>query len=207
MCTQPWPFVRKNKSLLLFHAISFTSKLNCSSARILCVRVSMNVTKSSLLPTAIVLPSGDHVMLIFSPFVLMVVAFLPARTSQMRTVLSPLAVLSRSGSVACQHNWSTDPVWPRNVVSLAYGIRGNKLVTFDLCVRLCVSNLPNDLDPMRKLQPIYRMNPKPIGVHHNSIRPNGPKLKLHKIWEAVKGSSHITCARVHPAQRRRWIGE
>lgn len=88
----------------------------------------MNVTKSSLLPTAIVLPSGDHVILIFSPLVLIVVAFLPARISQMRTVLSPLAVLSRLGSVACQHNWSTDPVCPRNVVSFAYGIRGKIFV-------------------------------------------------------------------------------
>lgn len=64
---QPCPLVRKNKLLCLFHEISFTSKLNCSSALILCVRVSMKVTRSSLFPTAIVLPSGDHVILIFSP--------------------------------------------------------------------------------------------------------------------------------------------
>lgn len=67
MWMQPCPFVRKKKLLCLFHEISFTSKLNCSSALILCVRVSMKVTRSSLFPTAIVLPSGDHVMLIFSP--------------------------------------------------------------------------------------------------------------------------------------------
>lgn len=118
----PWPFVKKNKSLVLFHAISFTSKLNCSSARILYVRVSINVIKSSLLPTAIVFPSGDHVMLIFSPFVFTTVEHLPARTSQMRTVLSPLAVLNKSGSVACQHNWSTEPVCPLCVVSFVCNI-------------------------------------------------------------------------------------
>lgn len=67
MWMQPCPFVRKKKLLCLFHEISFTSKLNCSSALILCVRVSMKVTRSSLFPTAIVLPSGDHVILIFSP--------------------------------------------------------------------------------------------------------------------------------------------
>lgn len=83
---------------------SHTSKLNCSSARILCVLVSIKVTRSSLLPTAIVFPSGDHVILIFSPFVLITVAHFPALTSHMRTVLSPLAVLSKSGCDACQHN-------------------------------------------------------------------------------------------------------
>lgn len=67
ICMQPCPFVRKNKLLCLFHEISFTSKLNCSSALILWVRVSMKVTRSSLFPTAMVLPSGDHVILIFSP--------------------------------------------------------------------------------------------------------------------------------------------
>lgn len=122
---QPWPLVKKNKSLVLFQAISFTSKLNCSSARILCVRVSMNVTISSLLPTAIVFPSGDQVILIFSPFVLIVVEHLPTRTSQMRTVLSPLAVLNRSGNVACQHNWSTEPVCPRYVLSFAWKQQSN----------------------------------------------------------------------------------
>jgi hypothetical protein len=67
MWMHPCPFVRKKKLLCLFHEISFTSKLNCSSALILCVRVSMKVTRSSLFPTAIVFPSGDHVILIFSP--------------------------------------------------------------------------------------------------------------------------------------------
>lgn len=89
------------------------------SPQILRVRVSINVTRSSLLPTAIVFPSGDQVMLIFSPFVLIIVGNFPALTSQIRTVLSPLAVLNKSGKVACQHNWSTEPVCPRSVVSLA----------------------------------------------------------------------------------------
>lgn len=58
-----------------------TSKLNCSSARILLVRVSINVTKSSLLPTLMVFPSGDHAILIFSPLVLVTEEHLPARIS------------------------------------------------------------------------------------------------------------------------------
>lgn len=73
----------------------------------------MKVTKSSLFPTAIVLPSGDQVMLIFSPFVLVVEEHFAARISQMRTVLSPLAVLRRSELKACQQSWSTEPVCPR----------------------------------------------------------------------------------------------
>lgn len=118
MCMQPWPFVRKNRSLVLFQLISFTSKWNCSSASILCVRASMKVTRSSLLPTAIALPLGDQVMLMFSPLVLMVATHFCTRVSHILTDLSPLAVLSRSGLVWCQHNWSTEPPCPLNVISL-----------------------------------------------------------------------------------------
>lgn len=135
MCTQPWPLVRKNWSLSLFHEISLTSKWNCCSARILWVRVSMNVIRSSLLPTAMVLPSGDHVILIFSPLVLITVGCLFERISQMRTVLSPLAVLSRSGCDACQHNWSTDPVWPRNVTSFAWNF--NQTTHYEYFIEWC----------------------------------------------------------------------
>lgn len=63
----PCPLVRKNKSPVLFQLNSFTSNLNCSSFFVLWVFASIKVTKSSLLPTAIVLPSGDQLMLIFSP--------------------------------------------------------------------------------------------------------------------------------------------
>lgn len=64
---QPLPFVRKNMSLSLFQEISFTSNLNCSSALERWVFASMNVTTSSLFPTAIVWPSGLQQMLMFSP--------------------------------------------------------------------------------------------------------------------------------------------
>jgi len=67
MWTQPSPFVRKNRSLVLFHEISFTSNWNCFSIFILVVLVSIKVTRSSLFPTAIVFPSGAHVILMFSP--------------------------------------------------------------------------------------------------------------------------------------------
>ena len=67
MCMLPCPLVMKNKSPSLFQEISFTSNLNCSSALDLCVLMSMKVMRSSLLPTAIVLPSGDQQMLMFSP--------------------------------------------------------------------------------------------------------------------------------------------
>lgn len=40
------------------------------------VRVSINETRSSLFPTAMVLPFGDQAMLIFSPFVAIVAAHL-----------------------------------------------------------------------------------------------------------------------------------
>ena len=82
---QPWPLVRKNKLDSLFHEISFTSNLNCSSAMILCVRTSMNETRSSLLPTAIVFPSGAQAILIFSPLVEMVAAAFDDLDSQIRT--------------------------------------------------------------------------------------------------------------------------
>ena len=82
---QPWPLVRKNKLDSLFHEISFTSNLNCSSAMILCVRTSMNETRSSLLPTAIVLPSGAQAIFIFSPLVETVAAAFDDLDSQIRT--------------------------------------------------------------------------------------------------------------------------
>ena len=69
----PSPLVKKNKLLLLFHSISFTSNLNLLSkslrlsVRILNILASIKVTKSSLFPTAIEFPSGDHVILRFSP--------------------------------------------------------------------------------------------------------------------------------------------
>lgn len=176
----PWPFVKKNKSLVLFQAISFTSKLNCSSARTLSVRVSMNVTKSSLFPTAIVWPSGDHVIFIFSPFVLIVVEHLPARTSHIRTVLSPLAVLNKSGCVACQHNWSTDPVWPLYVLSFAFDLKIEKLYKIVMSlysVWPCQGghqSLPNDRGLTKRSQLICRMIPKLNVVHRNSSPPNEP---------------------------------
>lgn len=64
---EPWPLVRKNRSLSLFHEISLTSCLNCCSYCILLPLKSIKVTRSSLLPTAIVWPSGLQQILIFSP--------------------------------------------------------------------------------------------------------------------------------------------
>lgn len=96
ICIQPCPFVKKNKLLVLFQDISFTSKLYCSSARILWVRASINVTKSSLFPTAIVSPFGAQVILIFSPFVGIVATDFCWRVSHILTDLSPLAVLNKS---------------------------------------------------------------------------------------------------------------
>ncbi len=137
---QPFPFVRKNMSLSLFQEISLTSNLNCSSPRARCVLASMKVTTSSLLPTAMVWPSGLQHMLMFSPkhyqrishtwinlkrstdmtdrlsaspLVLTVAMHLVVRTSQMRMVLSPDAVTNRSGLVGCQHSWSTLSPCPR----------------------------------------------------------------------------------------------
>lgn len=97
MWIEPCPFVKKNKSLVLFHDISLTSNPYCSSDLILCVRASIKVTKSSLLPTAIVSPFGAHVILIFSPFVFIVAMHLETLVSHILTDLSPLAVLRRSG--------------------------------------------------------------------------------------------------------------
>lgn len=67
MLMQPLPLVRKNMLLSLFQEISFTSNLNCSSVFGRWVLTSMNVTISSLFPTAMVWPSGLQQMLIFSP--------------------------------------------------------------------------------------------------------------------------------------------
>ena len=63
----PLPDVMKNRLFSWFQEISFTSKRNCSSRTILRCRTSMNDTRSSLFPTAIVWPFGDHEMLMFSP--------------------------------------------------------------------------------------------------------------------------------------------
>lgn len=132
---QPPPLVRKNMSLSLFQEISFTSNLKCSSALEQCVLASMKVTTSSLLPTAMVWPSGLQQMLMFSPenvsrqkqvesqqtkteqmlaherrvgpLVLTVAMHLVVLTSHIRMVLSPDAVTNRSGLVGCQQSWST----------------------------------------------------------------------------------------------------
>lgn len=120
MWTHPWPLVMKNRSLLLFQAISFTSKLYCSSDLILYVRASIKLTKSSLFPTAIVSPFGDQLMFMFSPFVLIVEMHFWTRASHIRMVLSPLAVDKRSGCVLCQQSWSTEPPCPLKVISLFY---------------------------------------------------------------------------------------
>ena len=60
----------------------------------------MKVTRSSLLPTAMVLPSGDQVMLMFSPLVLMVVTALLDLASQ---TLDMMAIERRRGNnnVSC----------------------------------------------------------------------------------------------------------
>lgn len=118
MCIDPCPFVKKKRSLVLFHDISLTSNPYCSSDFILCVLASMKVTKSSLFPTAIVSPFGAQVMFMFSPLVLMVATHLATLVSHILTDLSPLAVLRRSGWDWCQHSWSTDPPCPLNVTSL-----------------------------------------------------------------------------------------
>lgn len=81
------PLVKKRRSDGLLHDISLTSNLNCSSRTILWDLASMNVTRSSLLPTAMVLPSGAQAMLIFSPLVGMVAIALVDLVSHMRTVL------------------------------------------------------------------------------------------------------------------------
>ena len=67
MCRAPGPLVRKKRSPSLFQLISLTSNLNCSSCLLLCVLMSINDTRSSLLPTATVDPSGDQHKLRFSP--------------------------------------------------------------------------------------------------------------------------------------------
>ena len=66
-CTCPVPEVKNKRLLSLFQLSSFTSNLNDCSARILAILVSIKVTRSSLLPTAMVWPSGDQHMFIFSP--------------------------------------------------------------------------------------------------------------------------------------------
>ena len=79
---------------------------------------SIKVTRSSLLPTAMVLPSGDQQMLMFSPLVLMVVTHLCDLESHSLTVLSPEAVASRSGLDGCQPSWSTESVCPEDTRQL-----------------------------------------------------------------------------------------
>ncbi|KAL2720500.1 hypothetical protein V1478_010076 [Vespula squamosa] len=70
----------------------YSMKSHSLQTRIFITLASMNVTRSSLFPTAMVLPSGDHDILIFSPLVLILAVHFWVRVSQIRTVLSPLAV-------------------------------------------------------------------------------------------------------------------
>merc|ERR1712002_936442 len=87
---------------------------------ILYVRVSTNVIRSSLLPTATVLPLGDQQMLMFSPRVDMTsVHRVELRESHTRMVLSPDAVTRRLELEGCQHRQSTLSLWPFIVQSLA----------------------------------------------------------------------------------------
>ncbi|KAH9522898.1 hypothetical protein DERF_006450 [Dermatophagoides farinae] len=67
-------------------------------------RTSINVTISSLLPTAIVWPFGDQLIFRFSPGVSIVATHLAIRASQRRTVLSNEAVAKISLLIGCQHN-------------------------------------------------------------------------------------------------------
>lgn len=82
--------------------------------------MSIKIIRSSLLPTAILLPSGLQHILMFSPGVSIVFIGLEARQSYKRTVLSPLAVTNKSELVECQHNWSTKSLWPLNVLSFDF---------------------------------------------------------------------------------------
>uniref|UniRef100_A0A6B0UX71 Uncharacterized protein n=1 Tax=Ixodes ricinus TaxID=34613 RepID=A0A6B0UX71_IXORI len=119
MCMHPCPLVRKKWVFALFQEISFTSNLNCWSVRTLWERTSMKDTRSSLLPTAIVCPSGDQQMLMFSPFVPTTVTDFWVRASHRRTVLSKLAVANWSGLEGCQQSWSTLSPWPLKTWSFA----------------------------------------------------------------------------------------
>ena len=65
--------------LFLWCLNKLTSYLNCSSLMILKVLVSTKVNRSSLFPTAIVFPLGLHLMLMFSPLVVIVCVLLLAK--------------------------------------------------------------------------------------------------------------------------------
>merc|ERR1719193_686765 len=96
---------------------SHSPRTGTVSQRILCVFASIKVTRSSLLPTAMVFPSGDHVMLMFSPLVVMDVTGLLVLASHILTVLSPEAVANKSALIGCQQSWSTESVCPLNTWS------------------------------------------------------------------------------------------
>merc|ERR1712002_719197 len=86
---------------------------------ILYVRVSTNVIRSSLFPTATVLPLGLQQMLMFSPRVDMTsVHRVELRESQTRIVLSPEAVTSKFELDGCQYKQSTLSLCPFMVQSL-----------------------------------------------------------------------------------------
>ena len=71
-----------NCMCVVYHNIlinKLTSYLNCSSLMILKVLVSTKVNRSSLFPTAMVFPLGLHLMLMFSPLVVIVCVLLLAK--------------------------------------------------------------------------------------------------------------------------------
>ncbi len=98
--------------------VSIEKNITGYSYPTLCVLASMKETRSSLLPTAMVFPSGDQSMLMFSPRVETEATHLEARASHILTLRSGEAVARRSGLVGCQHSWSTLSEWPLYVVSL-----------------------------------------------------------------------------------------
>jgi hypothetical protein len=63
----------------------------------------MNLNFKDTTISPIVFSSGLHVMFMFSPFVGIIVGRLGDRMSQIRTVLSPEAVLNKSGLMEFQH--------------------------------------------------------------------------------------------------------
>jgi len=69
------------------------------------LRVSMIDTRSSLLPTARWLPSGEYTMLMFSPLVAMTrMGFCGDLVSQIRTERSALALARQLGFVGSKHS-------------------------------------------------------------------------------------------------------
>lgn len=132
--------VRKNKSEVLFQDISFTSKLNCSSTTLYDL-VSINETRSSLLPTAIVFPLGDHAILIFSPFVGIVATHLCVLKQNRMSQFKPPWVLFLIHSPQVEHLVSTDfhstfemlsPMWQQNVIYIEVSSMSSILDAVDL---------------------------------------------------------------------------